>query len=86
MILVIEDDVMINNLLCKVLSDNGYETESALDGEAGLEKAMDKDYELILLDLMLPKKSGEEVLEALRKVKNTPAIVLSAKNEVVDRI
>ena len=86
MILVIEDDVMINNLLCKVLSDNGYETESALDGESGLEKAMDKDYELILLDLMLPKKSGEEVLEALRKVKNTPAIVLSAKNEVVDRI
>ena len=42
MILVIEDDVMINNLLCKVLSDNGFETDSAFDGEAGLSKAMDK--------------------------------------------
>ena len=86
MILVIEDDVMINNLLCKVLSDNGFETDSALDGEIGLSKAMDKDFELILLDLMLPKKSGEEVLAELRKVKNTPAIVLSAKNEVMNRV
>jgi len=85
-ILVIEDDVMINNLLCKVLSDNGFETDSAFDGETGLSKAMDKDFELILLDLMLPKKSGEEVLAELRKVKNTPAIVLSAKNEVVNRV
>ena len=85
-ILVIEDDVMINNLLCKVLSDNGFETDSALDGETGLSKAMDKDFELILLDLMLPKKNGEEVLAELRKVKNTPAIVLSAKNEVVNRV
>ena len=86
MILVIEDDQMINNLLCKVLIDNGHETDSALDGATGLEKALDKDYELILLDLMLPKKTGEEVLAELRKTKNTPAIVLSAKNEVVNRI
>ncbi len=86
MILVIEDDQMISNLLCKVLSDNGYETDSALDGETGLSKALDKDYELILLDLMLPKKTGEEILAELRKTKNTPAIVLSAKNEVMNRI
>ena len=86
MILVIEDDVMINNLLCKVLSDNGFETDSALDGEEGLSKALDKEYEMILLDLMLPKKTGEEVLAELRKTKNTPAIVLSAKNEVINRI
>lgn len=86
MILVIEDDIMINNLLCKVLSDNGFEVDSAQDGEEGLAKAMDKDYELILLDLMLPKKTGEELLATLRKTKNTPAIVLSAKNEVVNRI
>ncbi|MBO4389600.1 MAG: response regulator transcription factor [Lachnospiraceae bacterium] len=85
-ILVVEDDVMINNLLCKVLSDNGFETDSAQDGAAGLVKALEKDYELILLDLMLPKKTGEEVLADLRKTKNTPAIVLSAKNEVVNRI
>lgn len=86
MILVIEDDQMINNLLCKVLTDNGFETDSALDGEDGLAKALEKDYELILLDLMLPKKTGEEVLAEVRRTKNTPAIVLSAKNEVVNRI
>ncbi len=86
MILVVEDDQMINNLLCKVLSDNGYETDSAYDGETGLTKALDKDYEMILLDLMLPKKTGEEFLAEYRKTRNTPAIVLSAKNEVVNRI
>ena len=86
MILVIEDDVMINNLLCKVLTDNGYEVDNALDGEEGLSKALDKEYEMILLDLMLPKKTGEELLAELRKTKNTPAIVLSAKNEVINRI
>ena len=86
MIVVIEDDAMINNLLCKVLSDNGFETDSALDGVEGLSKALDKEYEMILLDLMLPKKTGEEVLAELRKTKNTPAIVLSAKNEVINRI
>lgn len=86
MILVIEDDQMINKLLCKVLSDSGYETDSAADGNEGLSKALANEYELILLDLMLPGRTGEELLEELRKTKNTPAIVLSAKNEVVNRI
>ena len=86
MILVVEDDQMINNLLCKVLSDNGYETDSAFDGEEALIKVREKEYEMILLDLMLPKKTGEEVLAEVRKTKNTPAIVLSAKNEVINRI
>jgi len=86
MILVIEDDQMINKLLCKVLSDSGYETDSAADGNEGLSKALANEYELILLDLMLPGRTGEGLLEELRKTKNTPAIVLSAKNEVVNRI
>lgn len=86
MILVIEDDAMINGLICKVLKDHGYETESALEGISGERMALEKDYELILLDLMLPGKTGEEILADLRKVKSTPAIVLSAKNEVYNRI
>ena len=86
MILVIEDDQMINKLLCKVLSDSGYETDSAADGNEGLSKALANEYELILLDLMLPGRTGEEILAELRKTKSTPAIVLSAKNEVVNRI
>ena len=85
-ILVIEDDIVVNNLLCKVLLDNDFEVENALDGEDGLKKALEKDFSLVLLDLMLPKKNGEEVFDELRKVKNTPVIVLSARNEAEDRI
>ena len=86
MILVIEDDKTINNLLCKVLSDSGYETDSAFDGEEGLYKALNAKCDLILLDLMLPKKTGEEVLRDVRKINSTPAIVLSAKDQVINRI
>ena len=86
MILVIEDDKTINNLLCKVLSDSGYETDSAFDGEEGLYKALNAKCDLILLDLMLPQKTGEEVLRGVRKVSSTPAIVLSAKDQVINRI
>lgn len=86
MILVIEDDKTINNLLCKVLSDSGYETDSAFDGEEGLYKALNTKCDLILLDLMLPKKTGEEVLRDVRKFSSTPAIVLSAKDQVINRI
>ena len=85
-ILVIEDDIVVNNLLCKVLLDNDFEVDNALDGEDGLKKALEKDFSLVLLDLMLPKKNGEEVFDELRKVKNTPVIVLSARNEAEDRI
>lgn len=86
MILVIEDDKTINNLLCKVLSDSGYETDCAFDGEEGLNKALNTKCDLILLDLMLPLKTGEEVLREVRKVSSTPAIVLSAKDQVINRI
>ncbi|MBQ8979745.1 MAG: response regulator transcription factor [Oscillospiraceae bacterium] len=86
MILVIEDDKMINGLLCKVLTDAGHPAESAFDGATGLEMALNNDYEMILLDLMLPGKKGEDVLQRIRQSRSTPAIVLSAKSEVYDRI
>ena len=86
MILVIEDDVTINSLLCRVLSQSGYEVDHAENGYDGMEKALKKDYELILMDLMLPLKSGEEILRSLRQAKKTPVIVLSAKSDVTDRI
>lgn len=86
MILVIEDDSTINSLLCGILKKSGYEVESYTDGLTGCNMALDKDYQLILMDLMLPMKSGEEILRALREVKKTPVIVLSAKNDVHNRI
>ena len=85
-ILVIEDDENINELLCNILKQNGYEVESTLNGWEGCKLAMQKDYGLILMDLMLPMKSGEEILRELRTKRNTPVIVLSAKNAVYNRI
>lgn len=86
MILIIEDDETINGLLCEILTRNGHEVQSALNGWDGFNLAMNNDYSLILMDLMLPLKSGEEILRELRAKKNTPVIVLSAKNAVANRI
>ena len=86
MILVIEDDKTINDLLCGILRQSGYEAEGAADGLTGLSLALEKDYRLILMDLMLPLKSGEEILKTLRKTKKTPVIVLSAKSDTYNRI
>ena len=86
MILIIEDDENINGLLRNILSRNGYEVQCALNGWEGYELAMKNDYSLILMDLMLLLKSGEEILRELRAKKNTPVIVLSAKNAVSNRI
>ena len=85
-ILIIEDDENINGLLRNILKRNGYEVECALNGWEGYELAIKNDYSLILMDLMLPLKSGEEILRQLRQKKNVPVIVLSAKNDVSNRI
>lgn len=86
LILVIEDDENINKLLCGILEQNGYQTECVRNGLDGLNLAIKKEYSLILMDLMLPLKSGEEVLREIRSIKHTPVIVLSAKNAVYNRI
>ena len=66
MVLVIEDDTSIHGLLCRILQQNGYEVQSAYDGWEGYELAMNHEYRLILMDLMLPMKSGEEILRELK--------------------
>lgn len=85
-ILVIEDDKTIKNLLCSIITKSGYSVDSAENGLDGLDKALSGDYNMILMDLMLPLKTGEEVLKELRCVKSTPVIVISAKLEVYNRI
>ena len=85
-VLVIEDDKTINSLLCSIIAKSGYFADSAENGLDGLRKALSSDYNIILMDLMLPLKTGEEVLKELRKVKNTPVIIISAKSEVYNRI
>ena len=66
-ILIVEDEAGMREALIKALTDEGYSTDGAADGEEGYDLAGTGAYDLILLDIMLPKRSGLEVLRALRK-------------------
>lgn len=86
-ILLVEDDKKISEFLAKGLSEAGYLTEQSWDGEEGLGKAVSLPFDLIILDLMLPKMPGLEVLQNLREQKvMTPVLILSAKHSVDDRV
>ncbi len=85
-ILIIEDDPEIIKLLEIHLTDLIYTTSKAMDGEEGLNMALAKDYDLILLDLTLPSLDGVEICKRLRAKKNTPVIMLTAKSEEIDRV
>ncbi len=85
-ILIIEDDKIVNDLLCENLRRLGYQVSNAYDGEQGLNLALDKDFELILLDVMMPKLNGFEVLQSLRQHKSIPVLMLTAKGAEQDRI
>lgn len=86
MILIIEDEKNMSNLLKLELTHANYECDQAFDGETGLNKALNQDYDLILLDLMLPRINGIEVCRQLRLKKQTPIIMLTARDEVMDKV
>ncbi len=85
-ILVVDDEERIRRLLRMYLEREGYLTEEAEDGIQALEMAMERDYDLILLDVMMPGKDGIEVCKELREHKSTPIIMLTAKGEEVNRV
>lgn len=85
-ILLVEDDNEIRELLSGFLADGGYVLDTAKNGMEGLKKALEGSYDLILLDIMLPYKSGDQVLKELREHSNVPVIVLSAKDMVQTKI
>ncbi|MCC3866635.1 response regulator transcription factor [Terrisporobacter mayombei] len=85
-ILLIEDEENIASFVRMELEYEGYKVEVCDDGVKGFEEALENDYNLILLDLMLPKLNGLEVCRRLRKVKNTPIIMLTARDSVMDKV
>jgi DNA-binding response OmpR family regulator len=85
-ILIIEDEEGLVEFLELELQYEGYEVDVAYDGRQGLELAMKQDYHVILLDLMLPGLNGVEVCRRLRLVKDTPIIMLTARDSVMDRV
>ncbi|MDN4495239.1 response regulator transcription factor [Ureibacillus aquaedulcis] len=86
-ILIVEDEKQIARILTVELYYEGYETVSAYDGPTGLELALEDEWDLILLDVMLPKLDGIEVLQHFRKVnQHTPVIMLTARNTTKDKV
>ena len=85
-VLLIDDDVELGELIKEYLSMEGFELTAVHDGESGLQQALSGDYSLVLLDVMLPKKNGFEVLRELRQKSSIPVIMLTARGESVDRV
>ncbi len=85
-ILIIEDEISIAELEKDYLELSGFEVEIEENGSRGLERALEEDFDLMILDLMLPGMDGFEICRRFREVKNTPIIMISAKKEDIDKI
>ena len=85
-ILIIDDDVELCTLVTRYLTREGFEVDTAHDGEHGVEKALGGEFVLIVLDVMLPKLNGFDVLWRLRAESETPVLMLTARGDDVDRI
>lgn len=85
-ILIIEDEENLAHFVELELKHEGYETYACESGRAGLEVALSEEWDAILLDLMLPDLNGLEVCRRVRQVKNTPIIMMTARDSVIDRV
>jgi DNA-binding response OmpR family regulator len=85
-ILIIEDEKSIADLERDYLEINGFSVEQEENGKEGLQKALTENYDLILLDVMLPEMDGFEILKKIRAVKDIPVMMVTAKKEDIDKI
>ena len=85
-ILIVEDEESIAELEKDYLELSGFEVEIENNGETGLKRGMEEDFDLLILDLMLPGVDGFEICKKIREVKNTPIIMVSAKKDDIDKI
>ncbi|MEX0380265.1 response regulator transcription factor [Leuconostoc sp. MS02] len=85
-VLIVEDEENLAKFVGLELKHEGYEVETVLDGRSGLDAAIENNYDVILLDLMLPELNGLEVARRLRESKKTPIIMMTARDSVIDRV
>ena len=85
-VLIIEDEVAIADLEKDYLELSGFEVEVENDGTTGLERALKEEFDMYILDLMLPGTDGFEICRQIREVKNTPVLMVSAKKDDIDKI
>ena len=87
LVLVVEDEVRLADSLCEIMKSNKYNCDAVYDGQDGLYYAQSGIYDVIILDIMLPKLNGFEVVKKLRQSGvNTPVILLTARDEVTDKV
>jgi two-component system response regulator VanR len=80
-ILVVEDDDNIRNMVCKFLKKAGYSVDACADGDTALERFYDNSYHLVILDILLPGVNGQELLQELRKIHDTPVLMMTALSD-----
>lgn len=85
-ILIIEDEKNLARFVELELKHEGYEAEVHYNGRTGLDAALNNDWDAILLDLMLPELNGLEICRRIRQIKNTPIIMMTARDSVIDRV
>ena len=85
-ILIVEDEAKIARFVSLELEHEGYRVEVAHDGRAGQELALNNEYDLIILDLMLPSVNGLEILKSVKAEKATPVIILTARDQIMDKV
>jgi two-component system OmpR family response regulator len=85
-ILVIEDEPDLLRVVARALREAGYAVDEASDGDEGLFKAQSWEYDAVVLDLLLPRRDGWQVLADLRRVRKTPVLILTARDGVADRV
>ena len=85
-ILIVDDEKLIRDVIKEYLSLEGYEVEEAEDGSEAVEKAMSEDYDLIIMDIMMPNKDGYQACKEIKQKKNIPFIMLSARGEEYDKL
>lgn len=85
-ILIVEDEEKIARFLTLELEHEGYQVEHAADGRTAVDLALERDYDLILLDVLLPQLNGMEVLRRVRKHKDVPVIMVTARDAVMDKV
>src|SRR5437016_6747 len=85
-ILIVEDEPDLLRSLAQALREEGYAVDTAADGVEGAYKAENYDYDAVVLDVMLPRMDGWEILTRLRKIKKTPVLMLTARDQARDRV
>ncbi len=85
-VLIVEDEPLLLQALRKSLREDGYAVDVAEDGDEGMYKARTWEYDAIVLDVMLPRRDGWEILKELRRTKTTPVVMLTARDTVADRV